>query len=70
MTIFSHPLMNSEIICLTPKLLSTFKMPTNPSWLSKNEYRMAIPLGNFLLWEMKLLAKQVKVLLDILLLSK
>lgn len=45
-------------------------MPTNSSWLAKNEYRMAVPPENFLLWEVKLWAKQVKDLLDILLLTK
>lgn len=67
----SQPIINSEMIwCLTPKLLSTVETPTNSPWLAKNAYSMAVPPGNFLLWEMKLLAKPVKDLLDILLLTK
>lgn len=45
-------------------------MPTNSSWLAKNEVQDSSSLENFLLWEMKLLAKPVKDLLDILLLTE
>lgn len=44
-------------------------MPTDSFWLAKNEYRVTVPSGNVLLWEMWLLAKQGKDPLDILLVT-
>lgn len=44
---FPSQLSETEMIwCLTPKWLSSVEMPTNSSWLAKNEYRIAVP-GKF-----------------------